>query len=266
MRRRLPQHVALLTLVALTSFSVCTQVVRAQSDEALVAQQVEDFQQRGIEISPEEAQKMISIQRHMRELAAMVEQEAGFNLGSGGAATAVPVNLRAPLSNIRGEEGIPFPKPEEVIQRPFPTISLPPFVAPTPAPLWTPLPYDPPAKCESNNVTREVVYPDADDSEIIRDKLFLDEALVPLDSAEVFGSSVTLEPYKLPLDQGTLDVMSFYKVPCLPYRIRRTLQAEYRLFGLHALRTYDGVPTGKEKIHSFIRQKLNPETSPRRAR
>lgn len=256
------------TLLVLLSVvtSMATSPIHAfgQVTEATLLQQLQEAQQKGIKLSSEEIQNIITRFRTRKERLREIEKESQVKLGEDGDVRSAPPDMSKPLSRILGKDGIAFPKPEEAILKPAPIRAPQSYTTPTPAPLWSPVPYPPPKRCEENTIKREVVYKDADDSMVMRDKLFLPEDFVPIDPEEVFGARVTLEPYGPSLDAATLQTMEFYKVPCVPYRVRRTQQAEYHLYGAHALRTYTMTPTGKEKFHPFIQQKLHPGSEPRR--
>jgi hypothetical protein len=261
---RIPTNI-LLTLVVWTVAIVSSPIhAHAQVTEASLLQRLQEAQQKGVKLSSDDIQNIITRFRTRNERLRQIEKESGVKLGNDSNVPGAPIDVRNPLSRILGQEGVSFPKPEEVVLKPAPTSAPQSFATATPAPLWSPPPYTPPKKCEENTIKREVVYKDADDSILMRDKLFLPEDFVPLDPEEVFGAKVTLEPYRPSLESSSLQTMELYKVPCLPYRIRRTQQAEYHLYGTHALRTYTATPTGKEKFHPFMVQKLHPESQPRR--
>jgi len=235
-----------------------------QVTEATLLNHLQEAKQKGVNLPPEEIQRILTRFRERQKKLREIEEESLVKLGGTPGAESPSQNIHKPLSRVMGRDGIAFPKPEEVLLKPSPTSAPTEFDTPTPAPLWSPTPYPPPRKCESNGIKREIIYEDADDSEIMRDKLFLPEDLVPLDPDEVFGTHVTLEPYGPALDEATLQTMELFKVPCVPYRVRRTARTQYYLFGDHALRRYTGNPTGKEKPHPFIQQKLNSSYAPRR--
>jgi hypothetical protein len=260
----LPTTALLTFFVWAVTMTITPYHASAQVTEAVLLQRLQEAQQKGVKLSSDDIQNIITRFKNRKERLRQMEKESEVNLGEDGEVRSAPLDVHNPISRILGKDGISFPKPEEVVLKPAPTSRPQSFATPTPAPLWSPLPYTAPTKCEENTIRREVVYKDADDSILMRDKLFLPEDFVPLDPEEVFGAKVTLEPYGPSLESTTLQTMELYKVPCLPYRVRRTQHAEYHLYGTHALRTYTSTPTGKEKLHPFIQQKIHPGSAPRR--
>jgi hypothetical protein len=225
----------------------------AQDGEQVVMKQIEEMRQHGINLPPEEVQRIITNVREAKQRHVEIEQEVDVSMRD----MMQQSDLQKPLSHVIGKDGVPFPNPEDVVFAPVPTSTPSALGTPTPEPIWSPEPYKPPRKCEVNQIERQIVYDDEDDTEVFLDILFLPQNLVPLDPEEAFGPKVSLEPYTPVIDSSTLREMELVGVPCVPYRIRRTLQAEYHLYGTHALRRYEGVPTGKESMHPVIQEKLS---------
>lgn len=243
-----------LSLLASAVLAVASGVVHAQDDEQMIMKQIEEMRQHGIDLPPDEVQRIVTRFREGKEKQVEIEQEVGDSLRD----VMQKNDLQNPLSHVMGKDGIPFPNPEDVVFAPVPTSTPSPLGTPTPEPIWSPEPYKPPRKCEVNQIERQIVYSDEDDTEVFLDKLFLPQNLVPLDPEEAFGPHVSLQPYTPVIDSKTLRTMELFEVPCIPYRVQRTLQAEYHLYGAHALRRYKGIPRGNESMHPVIQQKLFP--------
>jgi hypothetical protein len=165
----------------------------------------------------------------------------------------------APISHRKGDRGVPFPNPEQVVLAPVPTaevesIAEEPTATPTPFPTLTP--YVRPRRCENNETTRQALSPTAEGEQILSDYLYLAEDLVPLDPQEVFGEKITLYPYGSDQDSATDLRIQMYSVPCLPYRMRLTDRARYYDTGLNALKNYSKDPAGKGQLHPVIQRML----------
>lgn len=163
--------------------------------------------------------------------------------------------ILTPLSHTAGKEGIPFPKPEDVLLKPIPTADI---LTPTPEPVSTPEPYRKPGRCEKSETRREVFEPGAGESQLLYDILFVSEDLVPLEPDEVFGAKVELNPYGPNSSKASEIRMEIYNVPCLPYRIRMTNVAYYYDSGLHALKNYSKNQAGRGELHPVMSSKLFP--------
>lgn len=178
-------------------------------------------------------------------------------------ATTTP-EPKQPIRMISGSDGIPFPSPEHVVLEPSPT----PEVQPTKTPEPTPTPYQRAKRCERAGTSKQVVRPDKNDNQILADKLFVGEDLIPLDPDEVYGTGVKLYPYGPGVGEGQYILQEMYKVPCLPFRIRITEWGQYEHSGEDALKKYDergkrGVPT----LHPWVSEKLyGAKTSKKRGR
>lgn len=157
------------------------------------------------------------------------------------------------LSHIEGTEGVSFPQPEEWLREPVPT-PIPP--TPEPVIVWTPTPYKQPGRCATNE-TKRVPYPtDEPERTLYRDRLFIAEELVPLDTDEVFGSEVVVVPYGPNSDGASRTLLEIYRVPCVPYRIRSTNAGVYYDTGLNALRNYSSGQATPGVLHPAMQQKL----------
>lgn len=161
------------------------------------------------------------------------------------------------LSKVLGKQGIPFPKAEEVIERPPPT---PPHTArgetPTPKPQWSPKPIEAPRRCELNETRREVMHPESKEERLIADILFIPKELVPLDPDEVLGPSVSLMSYVHEPNDSALYRAALLDAPCVPFRIRITNVATYQDLGNNALHNYGDKQAGAGKLHPIMRDKL----------
>lgn len=158
------------------------------------------------------------------------------------------INLRV----ISGKEGIPFPRPEQVVMQPTPTPQNYPAFTPIP----TPTPYQRAANCERSNITKNVALPNVKDNQILLDKLFLPQDLVPLDPEEIYGPQVELYPYGPNVGEGQYILQEMYSVPCLPYRIRSTAWGEYQITGVDALKYYDRKSSVPLRLDKWVSKKI----------
>jgi hypothetical protein len=170
--------------------------------------------------------------------------------------TPAPSGTNIPQTHVRGGEGIPFPKPEEVYFDPHPPISYPTenkMVENIPPPQYTK-----PPRCDSNETKRiERPIGDGDKEEkVFFETLYIPEDFVPVDVAEVYGSKAQLYPYGATSGKGVYIRMSTDAVPCVPYRIRITNRAWYYDRGNNALKNYDKQPGGRGEYSKWIQQKL----------
>jgi hypothetical protein len=167
------------------------------------------------------------------------------------AAPDATADLTKPLV-IKGNEGIPFPLPTEVVLEPLPT----PVEEPTPTTVPTPTAWGRPGRCDQNKTVFEQGSADGDAQKIMYDLLFLSEDLIPLDPEEVFGAEVTLYPYGPTTGEAGEIWQRSNHVPCLPYRVRKTRQGYRYDFGYNALKNYSNDQRGKGVFHPWISEKL----------
>lgn len=157
------------------------------------------------------------------------------------------------MRTILGKDGVPFPKPEEVLT-PAPETPADEALS---VPASTPVPWQPPGRCElSESKTVEGVYPEEQEESFILDRLFLPEDMVPMDSDEVYGPRVILYAYSTKPTLGQLSLQEMYSVPCLPYRIRTTTRQTFEHFGNDALKIYPRESTLKGDFHPWVKGKL----------
>ena len=161
-----------------------------------------------------------------------------------------------PRTHVRGPDGIPFPKPEEVYVDPHPPISFPTenkMVENIPPPQYTK-----PPRCDSNETRREERPVDDGNKEetTIAETLYLPEDFVPVDVSEVYGNKVKLYPYGPQSGDGVYVRMRTDAIPCVPYRLRITNRAWYYEQGNSALKNYDKLPSGRGEYSKWIQQKL----------
>jgi hypothetical protein len=158
-------------------------------------------------------------------------------------------------THVRATGGVPFPKLEEVVLEPQPTIAIP--ASKGMSENIQERPFKKPPRCESPEVKREE-WPLDDDKEerIVGDVLYIAEELMPVDSMEVFGSKVEVYTYGPKSGDGVNIRMTLDAAPCVPYRIRVTNRARYYHKGNLALKNYDKQPGGGGQYHSWIQQKL----------
>lgn len=182
--------------------------------------------------------------------------------------TTAPTPTKIPPFVFRGDEGIPFPDPSEVVPLPTPTVAVGAY-EPTATPRPTRTPWQRPGRCERNETIVSDRNPEGNPQKVWYDLLFLDEDLIPLDAGEVFGGSVSLHPYGPKSRKGADVAQRIHGVPCVPYRIRRTERGYRYDKGVNALKNYSGDQTGRGKFHPFVEQKLfggstQKHTKPRR--
>jgi len=168
-----------------------------------------------------------------------------------------PQATSIPRTHVRGKDGVPFPKPEEVI------VPTPP---PQPAIVMTntmaenisSVGYTKPPRCDRPDSRREDAFLDdgSKDETTIGEILYLPEDLMPVDPMEVFGSKVQTFPYGLKSGEAVNIRMTLDKVPCVPYRIRVTNRARYYDSGDYALKNFERQPAGRGHYHAWIQQKL----------
>lgn len=161
-----------------------------------------------------------------------------------------------PRTHVRSDEGVPFPKYEEVVFEPRP------LKTPRPSEGMKqnvePLPYKRPVKCDGQATKRIAMTTgvDASEEKILVDTLYLREDLVPVDAGEVFGLKTKVFGYGPKSGEGVYLRMKTDAVTCLPYRIRLTNAALYYDTGNNALKNYDKQPSGRGVYHSWIQQKV----------
>ena len=227
-------------------------------------QMVLELARRGqLPISPEQLQMIAAKASQSVERSGRIAEELGVQPGQA-LPGAGPGD--SPVSYALGKEGIPFPPVDQIVLKPPPT----PLPGPTPtqAPVWSPEPYKPPSRCQRDETKREpLVNPlSLSETEILKDTLFLEKSLVPLEPEEAFGKTPFLAQYEVPYDAASLTRMRIYAVPCVPYRIRETNAARYFDTGLNALKNYDSDPKGRGKLSLVIQQKLFGDSAPKSRR
>lgn len=230
-----------------------TKSARAQVSEAQIVSAIETARSSGVAISDQEVQNILKIYREQSAHLSQMHEELQWQ------DEPTVQGLEHPLSHSKGQEGIPFPDPSQVVLQPFPTEAPGELQQPTQAPIWSPEPYERPGRCERNETKRKEHTPTGNDSVTYIDTLFLSEDLVPLDSSEVYGPRVSLIPYGPNESEATFVRMEVYRVPCVPYRMRSTGKADYIDTGVNALKNYTANPAGKGVLHTFVEQKLNPQ-------
>ncbi|MEY4669815.1 MAG: hypothetical protein RL518_2514 [Pseudomonadota bacterium] len=170
--------------------------------------------------------------------------------------TSVARGDTTPRTHVRGGDGIPFPKPEQVYLDPHPPISFRTenkMVDTIPTPT-----YSKPPRCESSETKREerLIDDGAKGETTLFETLYLPEEFVPVDVSEVYGTKVRLYPYGAASGTGVYIRMRTDAVPCVPYRIRITTRAWYYDRGNNALKNYDKQPGGRGEYSKWIQQKL----------
>jgi hypothetical protein len=152
--------------------------------------------------------------------------------------------------------GVGFPSSAEIVVPPVPTFSTP-SISDEPA-VWhsEEQPLSRPPRCEKNGTNRVLRYPEADDTKILHEQIYLSEDLVPLDAAEVYGSQVRLISYGEPASLEVMQRMRSEQIPCVPFRRRLTAAAIYEDWGINALKKYEAKPAAPGVFHPWIEQKL----------
>ena len=168
----------------------------------------------------------------------------------------VAPDAKLPRTHVRAKDGVPFPKPEEVILPPQPT--MPPIVMTNDMAENFIVPvYKKPPRCDRPEARREEsIFDDGNrDETTIGEILYLPEDLMPVDSMEVFGSKVQTFTYGPQSGDGVNIRMTLDKVPCVPYRIRLTNRARYYESGDFALKNYERDPSWRGNYHAWIQKK-----------
>jgi hypothetical protein len=162
-----------------------------------------------------------------------------------------------PMLVFKGDEGIPFPSPTEIVIKPPPSVTPGGDLStPTPLPTPTPTPWQKPKRCEENETSFQESSTEGDPQKVWFDLLFLEEDLIPMDPDEVFGRDVTLHPYGPKTGEVGEINQQVFGVPCVPYRIRRTPRGHFYDRGRNALKNYYPNQAGRGKFHPWIEQKL----------
>ena len=237
----------LVIMVSIVALSVGAQRARGDDTLSQLQRQVDEIRRsQGIGTSPSDRKISASAKKAAAEAERIMNQVPP---------TQAPVASPLPVTHIRAEGGVPFPKQEEVVFEPFE------FKTPTPDPHYVPWEgprYRRPGRCDRSN-TEKLDFPNgASDTpeEILLDQLYLPEDYVPVDSSDVFGSRTALFPYGSNSGEGVYTHMETDNVPCVPFRIRITTTTMYRQSGNDALRNYDKKLSGKGEFHPWIQQKL----------
>jgi hypothetical protein len=234
------------------AFPVCAQVEPTVSAEEALKKALDEMRGMGVSLSQEAIDEMHSSVR-TRRLPPRTEGAEWFTEMVRAGANP---QAAAPISRVVGKEGIPFPKAEEVVQRPTPTPHVVAGETATPEPVWSPKPLVLPSRCEKNETTREVRDPDSKEEELVADVLFIPKDLVPLDPDEVLGPNVSLVVYEhAPNDTG-LYRAALLDLPCLPLRIRVTNVASYQDTGVNAFKKRTGAQAGEGTLHPVMQDKL----------
>lgn len=258
---RLPRAAVLLWVIV----CVCARDAQAQESQQAAAVQtamyaLQEARKAGLSIPQEQERQYVAEIAQGERRAREMTEELEFRQADVADPNAPTVT---PLSHIRGKDGVDFPSAEDVILKPLPTWTAGP--TPTEVPVWSPKPYIPPSKCQTNE-TKRVVWnekPDGPENEMLNDILFVERDLISLDPEESFGKTPRLVPYQAPFTEGTLITMEIYSVPCVPYRIRMTNVARYYDQGLNALKNYDGDVRGRGKLSPFVQRKLFGDSASR---
>jgi hypothetical protein len=223
---------------------------QARADDSLtdIQKHVETLRSQQAGASGREAKRIFNRAR--------AEAEAvGAQLERAKPETPAPSSSEIARTHVRGSDGVPFPKPEEVVFEPSP----PPVIKPSTgmSPKVEDREFRKPPRCESPQTIRDVWPLDEEKEErIIGDVLYLPEHLMPVDPMEVFGSKVRVFTYGPTSGNGVDIRMTIDAVPCVPYRIRVTNHARYYHKGDRALRNYDKRLNGEGNYHSWIQQKV----------
>lgn len=170
--------------------------------------------------------------------------------------TAIPAVDEVVRTHVRGSDGIPFLKSEQIYREPRPISTPGPesvMVENLPPPQYTK-----PPRCERGETKREERPLQTNDKQerVLFDKLYLPEEFVPVDVTEVYGVKAELHPYGPKSGTGVYMRMSTDAVPCVPYRIRVTTQGTYYDRGDNAFKNYDKQPGGRGEFSKWIQQKL----------
>jgi hypothetical protein len=92
--------------------------------------------------------------------------------------------------------------------------------------------------------------------EVLADRLYVWNELVPVDHMEVYGANTIVEAYDGDQAQAVLVGLEADAVPCVPYRIRYTSTHIYRHAGQDALANFDKDPIGRGVLHRWVSQRV----------
>lgn len=114
--------------------------------------------------------------------------------------------------------------------------------------------------CSSNKTEKEKIPFDIDLPQSskrlpISDVLFMNAKDVPSEIGEIFGQFTLVIPISGAKDDSLGGYASQLEVPCIPYRIRNTLNYTFRDQGLNALRNFGEDYLGKGFYHQYIQEK-----------
>jgi hypothetical protein len=161
--------------------------------------------------------------------------------------SAEPIALASPrdprfeiLSHHRGSQGIAFPNPRDVV------LEMPASTAPNNAsqPLreyWVTAPgaRQRPTRCTKSDTIAIPRRNKGASDEVLADRLYVWNELVPVDHMEVYGANTIVEAYDGDQAQAVLVGLEADAVPCVPYRIRYTSTHIYRHAGQDALANFE---------------------------
>lgn len=114
--------------------------------------------------------------------------------------------------------------------------------------------------CSSNKTEKERVDFDTDLPASskrlpISDVLFLNSKDVPSEPGAIFGQYTLVIPLSGAKDDSLGGYAEQLKIPCVPYRIRNTLNYVFKDEGLNALRNFGEDYLGKGFYHQYIQEK-----------
>ena len=247
MKKRVRSYSGIVTFLLGVSISLCTD---APADDSLndLQKHVENLRGQQQGGSKAETQRIF-------DKARAEAQAVGAQLEQPQTKPTISTESDVKRTHVRSTGGIPFPKPENVVLEPQPTIAIP-----VSAGMTENIPergYKKPTRCESPETKRdELPLDDNKDEHTIGEVLYLPEDLMPVDPMEVFGSKVEVYIYGPKSGDGVNIRMTVDAVPCVPYRIRVTNRARYYHKGNLALKNYDKQPGGGGQYHSWIQQKI----------
>lgn len=257
---------AVLLLFAIVNSRLCLaetppDTAPTSSQERVILNMIEDAQLRGYTIPEESQREMLDRARQYDRLhSSIVAEGAGDLLNN---SPEFLSQLQTPLSRSKGASIVSFPEYVDQVWPPIPTpVTTPESEDSTPDP--TPVPYRfPPKNCGKNETSFEPSNSPSSEPEVMLDRIFIPEGLIPLNPEEELGSNIDLVP--LPQDSTESVVKTrfeIYEVPCVPYRMRVTNTGTFYHSGHDALKNYDSDPNGKGEWGPVIFARLFPGKRP----
>lgn len=232
-----------------------------QSQEKVILKMIEDARLRGYTVPEESQREMLDRARQYDRLNSSIVAEGSGDLLTDGAEFFS--RLQSPLSRSKGASVVSFPEYVDQVWPPIPTPETTPIPEDsTPDP--TPIPYRfPPKNCSKNETSFEPANSPSSEPEVMLDRIFIPEGLIPLNPEEELGSNIDLVPLSQDFNDSVIETkFEIYEVPCVPYRMRVTNNGTFYHSGHDALKNYDLDPNGKGEWGPVMYARLFPGKRP----